>query len=70
MRKTEGRGQGRRAVVICQSVGLSLSQRQAEVFFFFWYLKLAIIMLSTEGGRRRLVDLHIKRNEKNSFRVR
>lgn len=38
--------------------------------FFFWYLKLAIIMLSTEGGRRRLVDLHIKRNEKNSFRVR
>lgn len=70
MRKTEGRGQGRRAVVICQSVGLSLSQRQAEAFFFFWYLKLAIIMLSTEGGRRRLVDLHIKRNEKNSFRVR
>lgn len=70
MRKTEGRGQGRRAVVICQSVGLSLSQRQAEVGFFFWYLKLAIIMLSTEGGRRRLVDLHIKRNEKNSFRVR
>lgn len=70
MRKTEGRGQGRRAVVICQSVGLSLSQRQAEVvFFFFWYLKLAIIMLSTEGGRRRLVDLHIKRNEKNRVSV-
>lgn len=38
-------------------------------FFFFWYLKLAIIMLSTEGGRRRLVDLHIKRNEKNRVSV-
>lgn len=56
-------------MVICQSVGLSLSQRQAEVVFFFWYLKLAVIMLSTEGGRRRLVDLHIKRNEKNRVSV-
>lgn len=26
-------------------------------------------MLSTEGGRRRLVDLHIKRNEKNRVSV-
>lgn len=49
----EGRGQGRRAVVICQSVGLSLSQRQAEVFFFFFLVFKAGYNYAVHRGRKK-----------------